>query len=150
MKNIFKKEVTDEVIDRIENLTPETPNLWGKMNVAQMLAHCNVAYDMTFTDKYPRPKGFKKFMIKLFAKNLVVGPKPYKKNLRTAPEFLITDERDFLKEKELLIHNLRKTQELGEAHFEGKDSHAFGPLTAKQWNVLFYKHLNHHLEQFGV
>ncbi|MFS4456254.1 DUF1569 domain-containing protein [Maribacter sp. 2304DJ31-5] len=150
MKNIFDKQITEEVISRIENLKPDTQNLWGKMNSAQMMAHCNVAYDLTYTDKYPKPTGFKKFMIKLLAKNLVVGPKPYKKNMRTAPEFLIHGEPDFNTEKDILINNLIKTQELGEAHFEGKDSHAFGPLTASQWNTLFYKHLNHHLEQFGI
>lgn len=89
-------------------------------------------------------------MIKLFAKNLVVGPKPYKKNMRTAPEFLIIDERDFETEKQKMIENIEKTQKLGAAHFEGKESHAFGPLTEKEWNTLFYKHLDHHLLQFGV
>lgn len=150
MKNIFNKEVTEEVIERIEKLDSSTSNLWGKMNVSQMLAHCNVAYDMTYTEKYPKPKGFKKFMIKLFAKNLVVGPKPYKKNLRTAPEFLISDPRDFEKEKSILINYIRRTQELGEKHFENRESHGFGPLTSTQWNNLFYKHLDHHLAQFGV
>ena len=150
MKNVFDLDDSKELISRINTLTADTSNLWGKMNAAQMLAHCNVAYDMTYTDKYPKPKGFKKFMIRLFAKNLVVGPKPYKRNMRTAPEFLITNERDFEAEKQKMIANIEKTQKLGVSHFEGKDSHAFGPLTEKQWNTLFYKHLNHHLEQFGV
>ena len=99
MKNIFKKDTSEELIARIEKLTPETQPLWGKMSVSQMMAHCNVAYDMTYTDKYPKPTGFKKFLIKLFAKNLVVGPKPYKKNMRTAPEFLITDPRDLKRKR---------------------------------------------------
>lgn len=150
MKNVFDPTDSKDLIDRINALNADTPSLWGKMNVQQMLAHCNVAYDMTYTDKYPKPKGFQKFMIKLFAKNIVVGPKPYKKNIRTAPEFLITDERDFEKEKNMLIGNIEKTQKLGSAHFEGKESHAFGPLTEKEWNTLFYKHLDHHLKQFGV
>lgn len=150
MKNVFDLNDSQELISRVGALTPETTPLWGKMNVAQMLAHCNVAYDMTYTDKYPKPGGFKKFMIKLFAKNLVVGPKPYKKNLRTAPEFLITDQRDFKREKKLLIENIEKTQKMGAAHFHNKESHAFGPLTEKEWNTLFYKHLDHHLQQFGV
>jgi len=150
MKNVFDPTDSIELINRINSLNANTSNLWGKMKASQMLAHCNVAYDMTYTDKYPKPKGFKKFMIKLFAKNMVVGPKPYKKNTRTAPEFLITDERDFEKEKAILIANIEKTQKLGAAHFEGKESHAFGALTEKEWNTLFYKHLDHHLQQFGV
>ncbi|MBU3025165.1 DUF1569 domain-containing protein [Zobellia galactanivorans] len=150
MKNIFDPTDVQELVSRINNLNPQSQNEWGKMNVAQMMAHCNVAYDMTYTDKYPKPKGFKKFMIKLFAKNMVVGPKPYKRNLRTAPEFLIVDERDFEMEKQKLIAYLEKTQQLGAPHFQNKESHAFGPLTSQEWNTLFYKHLNHHLQQFNV
>jgi len=150
MKNIFDTKDTMETIGRVNHLSTDSQPIWGKMNVAEMLAHCNVAYEMVYTDKHPKPKGFKKFMIKLFAKKLVVGPQPYKRNIRTAPEFLITDERDFETEKKRLIDYLEKTQQLGAAHFDGKDSHAFGALSEKEWNTLFYKHLDHHLGQFGV
>ena len=149
-KNLFDAKESQETIDRINKLSHETPNQWGAMNVAQMLAHCNVAYELVYTDKYPKPKGFRKFMIKLFAKNVVVGPKPYKKNSRTAPMFIISDKREFDTEKQRLIDHLQKTQQLGEAHFNGKESHAFGALTSKEWNTLFSKHLDHHLRQFGV
>ena len=84
-KNLFDAEESQETIERINKLTHETPNLWGKMNVAQMLAHCNVAYELVYTDKHPKPKGFQKFMIKLFAKNIVVSPKPYKKTAEQPP-----------------------------------------------------------------
>ena len=150
MKNIFDKKVVDEVVGRINKLTPKSAGLWGKMNVAQMMAHCNVSYEMVYTDKHPKPNGAMKLILKLFVKQPVVNEKPYKKNSRTAPAFLIVDERDFEKEKQRLIDYLIKTQELGEDHFHNKESHSFGPLTKTEWNNLFYKHLNHHLEQFGV
>ncbi|MGF1559307.1 MAG: DUF1569 domain-containing protein [Flavobacteriaceae bacterium] len=149
-KNLFDEKESGQTIDRINSLTPETKAKWGKMNVAQMLAHCNIAYELVYTDKHPRPKGFEKFMIKLFAKNIVVGAKPFKKNSRTAPIFLITDEKDFQREKSILVDNIVKTQKLGGAHFNGKESHAFGALTETEWNNLFSKHLDHHLQQFGV
>ncbi len=150
MKNIFEKEVSQEVISRIEKLSPESAPQWGKMDVARMLAHCNVTYDMAFTDKYPKPKGLKKWLLKTFVKPKVVSDKPYPKNGRTAPEFIIPNERDFEKEKALLIQNIEKTSALGVEHFEGKESHSFGPLSQKEWSNLFYKHLDHHLKQFGV
>ena len=150
MKNIFTKEVTDEVIKRIESLSTETQPLWGKMNVAQMMAHCSVSYEGVYTDKHPRPNGFMKFVIKMLAKNQVVSEKPYPKNSRTAPQFLITDEKDFELEKKRLIDYIIKTQELGESYFDGKESHSLGKLTKQEWNNLFYKHLDHHLSQFGV
>lgn len=150
MKNLFEAQETKDAIARIENLTASTAPQWGKMNAAQMLAHVNVAYDMAHTDQYPKAGGFKKFMLKMFVKGAVVGPKPYAKNSRTAPEFIISDSRDFNAEKTKLVNYLQKTQELGESHFHNKESNSFGPLTGKEWNVLFAKHLDHHLTQFGV
>ncbi len=150
IRNLFDPKESQETIVRINSLNSETQPLWGKMSVAQMLAHCNVAYELVYEDKHPKPKGFKKFLIKLFAKNIVVGPKPYKKNSMTSPIFIISDARDFEKEKKRLIDHIEKTQQLGGSHFNNKESHAFGPLSEKEWNTLFSKHLDHHLQQFGV
>ncbi|MDO6425067.1 hypothetical protein, partial [Saccharophagus degradans] len=76
--------------------------------------------------------------------------KPYKKNGQTAPEFVIKDNRKFETEKKRLIDYINKTQQLGENFFEGKESLSFGVLTIKEWNTMFAKHLDHHLNQFGV
>ncbi|WP_100628855.1 DUF1569 domain-containing protein [Algoriphagus formosus] len=150
MKNIFDQAVTDELTARIEALNPDSQPLWGKMSVDQMLAHCSVAYEMAYTDKHPKPNALMRFLLKTFVKSGVVNEKPYPKNARTAPVFIISDRRDFEKEKSKLISYLKKTQELGSEHFEGKESPSFGAMTAQEWNNLFYKHLDHHLNQFGV
>ncbi len=150
MKDIFTIDVTNEVLERIEKLNYESQPEWGKMNVAQMLAHCNVTYDMVFTDHYVKAKAFKKFLLSSLVKNAVVNDKPYKKNIRTAPQFLIVDEREFETEKTKLVAHIKKVQDLGPDHFEGKESNSFGNLTARQWNNMFYKHIDHHLSQFGV
>lgn len=150
MKNIFDKTVTDEVIERINKLESTTTPNWGKMSVDQMLAHCSVTYELDFEDKHPKPKGFKKWMLKTFVKNIVVSEKPYKKNGRTAPEFLIASDKDFNLEKNRLTAYIIKAQELGSNHFNQKESHSFGKLSSTEWNNMFYKHLDHHLNQFGV
>lgn len=150
MNNIFDLKETNTVIERINNLNAETKSEWGKMSVDQMLAHCNVAYEMVYEDKHKKPTGFKKWLVKLLIKPLVTGEKPYKRNGGTAPQFLIKDAKNFEAEKERLINYLKETQSLGEAHFNNKDSHSFGKLTTTEWNNLFYKHLDHHLNQFNV
>jgi hypothetical protein len=151
MKNIFDKIVSDETIQRIENLTPETQPLWGKMGIEKMLAHCNVTYEMVYEeDKHPKPNILVKFILKTFVKNKVVGEEPFSKNGQTAPQFIIKDERVFETEKKRLIEYIQKTQQLGESHFDNKESHSFGKLNKTEWNNLFYKHLDHHLSQFGV
>jgi hypothetical protein len=150
MKNVFDPAVTAELIHRIEQLQPTSPAIWGKMSVDQMLAHCNVAYEMAFTDKHPKANPVMRFLLKNFVKKGVVNEVPYKKNLPTAPAFRIKNAKNFGEEKARLIDFLNQTKALGTAHFEGKDSLSFGPMTATDWNNQFYKHLDHHLGQFGV
>lgn len=150
LPNYFSKEVSEKLIQRINSLNSSTKPVWGTMQVSQMLAHCNVTYDMLFTDKYPSPNFLVKALLKLFVKPTVVGEKPYKKLSQTAPAFLIKDERNFEIEKQKLLANISKTVDLGESHFEGKASNSFGNLSSKEWNNLLYKHLDHHLSQFGV
>ncbi|MFD2916798.1 DUF1569 domain-containing protein [Psychroserpens luteus] len=150
MTNIFDQKETETVINRINNLRVETKPKWGKMSIDQMLAHCNVAYEMVYEDIHPKPKGLKKMLVKLLIKPFVTNEKPYKKNGQTAPQFLVKDSKNFELEKERLINYLEKTQSLGESHFDNKESHSFGKLTTNEWNNLFYKHINHHLNQFGV
>ncbi len=150
LPNIFNKEISNEVIKRTNNLTPNTKANWGKMNVGQMLAHLSVMYEMVYDDKHKKPNAFMKFMLKSFIKNAVVNEKPYKRNSQTAPVFIIKGEKDFEIEKNRLIAYINKTQELGEATFDGKESHSFGVLNKTEWNNLFYKHIDHHLTQFGV
>ena len=150
MKNIFTTEISKEIINRIDKLKPESTPLWGKMAVAQMLAHCNVTYELVYDNKHPRPNGFKQFLLKAFVKQIVVSEKPYTKNGRTAPVFLIKGDKNFETEKNRLIDYIKKTQELGETHFDNKASHSFGNLSKSEWNNMFYKHLDHHLNQFGV
>ncbi|SHL66221.1 DinB family protein [Flavobacterium saccharophilum] len=150
MKNVFSTADCNEFKNRINQLTPESKALWGKMNVAQMLAHCNVAYEMVYEGIHPKPNASLRLILKLLVKNSVVNEKPYPKNNHTAPQFIIKEERNFNIERDRLIIYLNKTHELGDDHFEGKESLSFGKLSAMEWNNMFTKHLNHHLNQFGV
>ena len=150
LPNIFTKEVTDAVIKRINTLSPTSQPTWGKMSVDQMLAHCNVTYEMVFEDKHPKPNFLKKTILKLFVKRIVTSEKPFKHNSPTAPAFLIKDSRNFEQEKNRLIQYINKAQQSGESYFDNKESHSFGKLNKTEWNNMFYKHLNHHLTQFGV
>lgn len=151
MQNVFNPQDAQNYIDRINHLTPSSVPQWGKMSVDQMLAHCNVSYEMVYEpQKHKAPGAIAKFILKRFVKPKVVGEKSYPKNSPTAPQFLITQTRDFDLEKKRLIGFIQKTQQLGVEAFEGKESFSFGKLTAQEWNNMFAKHLNHHLEQFGV
>jgi len=150
LPDIFSKNETDKIIERINSLTPDTQPAWGTMSVAQMLAHCNVTYEMMYENIHKKPNAFMKIILKALVKNIVVSDKPYQHNSRTAPQFIIKETKDFAIEKQRLIDYINKTQQLGAASFDNKESHSFGALTKTEWNNMLYKHLNHHLTQFGV
>lgn len=150
LPNIFTKEVSQTLISRIENLKTDSQAKWGKMNVAQMLAHCNVTYEMIYEDKHQKPNFFMKIILKLFVKKIVTNEIPYKQNSPTAPQFVMVDAKNFEEEKKRLINHIEKTKELGEKHFDNKESFSFGVLSKIEWNNMLYKHLDHHLNQFGA
>lgn len=148
--SVYSTEVVETILARLDKLAPNTQPLWGKMNASQMLAHLCVSYDMAYGKINDKPGFPLNLIMKWIVKPLVVGSKPYPKNSRTAPVFLIADERDFEKEKSRLIGNIKQVLQDGEAAFEGRPSPSFGPLTANEWNSLLYKHMDHHFKQFGI
>ncbi|SFE04805.1 DUF1569 domain-containing protein [Flavobacterium phragmitis] len=150
MQNIFLLEDCEELISRINKLKSDSQPLWGKMSVDQMLAHCNVTYEMVYDDIHPKPNAFLRLILKYFVKKKVVDETPYPRNIKTAPQFIISGNRNFNIEKERLISYIKRTQELGKNSFEGKESLSFGKLSSEEWNNMFAKHLDHHFAQFGV
>jgi hypothetical protein len=150
LPNIFSAPIADAVIARIEKLMPNTNPQWGKMSAAQMLAHCNVIYEMSLEDIHKKPNVIVKFILTLMVKNSVVSEKPYKHNSQTAPQLVIKEDKNFEEEKRRLIQYIQKVQTLGDKYFDMKESHSFGALSSSEWNNLYYKHLDHHLGQFGL
>ena len=151
MKSVFNQADVAELTDRINMLTPQSKPLWGKMSAGQMLAHCNVSYELTYeAEKHPKPNAFVKLLLRFLVKPTVTGPKPYPRNMRTAPAFLMTEDKTFEMEKTRLLDYLNKTLSLGPEYFNDRESHSFGRLSTAEWNTMFYKHLDHHLHQFDV
>ncbi len=150
LPDIFDPKTTQILLDRINRLTPETQASWGKMSVDQMLAHCCTPYEQALGLRQDGPSFLMKWLLRTFFKKSMTNEVPYKQNLPTAPAFVVADQRDFDREKERLSTFIRQTQELGRAHFEGKKQITLGALNATEWNNLLYKHLDHHLRQFGV
>lgn len=148
--SIFDSATTDAMLSRLEGITADTVPQWGKMNASQMLAHLNVAYDIN-SGKIPVSYNpIMRFMLKLFVKDIVVGKKPYAKNGRTAPVFIVEGARDFAAEKAKLISNMKAVEAEGAAAYEGKFSASFGKLSSQEWSNQFWKHMDHHFTQFGV
>ncbi len=150
LPSIFEPETTTNCLQRLDKLKFDSKPQWGTMNAAQMLAHLNVSYDITAGKIKVYNSFFTKLMLRLFVKKMVVGEAPYPKNSRTAPQFIIADQRDFEHEKSRLINHIKITQGKGIVFFEKKENVSFGVLSAEEWSNLYYKHLDHHFNQFGI
>lgn len=101
MENIYNKLHTAEILSRIENLSPNSKPQWGKMNVAQMLAHCSAFQDIAIGSSFP-PRHWLGILIGRFVKSIFYNDKQVPHNMSTIPTILILDDRDFGKEKEIL------------------------------------------------
>jgi Protein of unknown function (DUF1569) len=119
------------------------------MDVAQMMAHCSAALDMASG----------KIVVKRTLIGRVIGPrfrhlmtndKPFGHGAPTAKELKIVDLRAFAKEQERLKQCVREFHQNGESKCTTHPHPFFGPLTPLEWSTGMYKHVDHHLQQFGV
>lgn len=149
MKSIINKESNAELLVRIENLSPHTNAQWGKMNVSQMLAHCTVGLKIAFGEITPKSNFLFKIMGKIFKKK-IFAQDSFKKSSPTSKEFIITGDRDFDTEKTTLINYVKQCSGKGADVFSKEPHGFFGKLTLEEWDELMYRHLDHHLKQFGV
>ncbi|HQQ75816.1 MAG TPA: DUF1569 domain-containing protein [Thermoanaerobaculia bacterium] len=150
MKNFFEVSNRRGLLDRLDGLRPDAAHLWGKMDVAQMCAHCAIALEVAAGD-VPKTQAFiGKVLAPFVKKKFLHGTEPLSKNSPTDPTFVVSDSRDFAREKARLVEIAKRFGEAGAAAADGRVHSFFGRLTGEEWGVLMYKHLDHHLRQFGA
>lgn len=146
VKNLFDAAVKQDIIDRINKLTPDAQRHWGKMDVAQMLAHCQMPLGVA-VGKHKLKSSFLIGLIGPLFKKKLFNDKPFTQNLPTDKSFKIANPRDFEKEKQNLIQMIN---DFSETTMSNERHPFFGKLTKEQWSKGSWKHLDHHLRQFGV
>jgi len=149
VKNLFDPSVKQEIIERINKLTPQTQGQWGKMNVSQMLAHCQVPMEVGLGERSLK-QGLMGKLFGRIAKRQLLSDAPIKKNLPTDPSFLVKDERNFEKEKQLLHSLIDRFANADAVAIAQKPHPFFGVMTSDEWGKLMWKHLDHHFKQFGA
>jgi hypothetical protein len=148
MKNLFQPDAVNEVISRIDRLQPTTQHQWGKMEVAQMMAHCSATLDMA-SGRLIVPRPLIGRILGPFVRSSFTNEKPFSKSSPTDKKFVIADKRDFAREQEQLKVRIRQFHQGGEAQCTKHPHSFFGSLTPQEWAIGMYKHLDHHLRQFG-
>jgi len=148
MPSVFEPETANKILGRINQLQPDSIGQWGKMNVAQMMAHVSTVLELGTGDRHEKPKLIFRLLGPLM-KKMVLNTKPYKPNLPTGKNFIMANERSFDIEKERLLQVYNSFVQSA-ATIEGKEHPIFGKMTAAEWGFSQWKHLDHHLRQFGV
>jgi len=151
MKNLFEAAVANQVKTRLGNLEAQSERRWGKMTAAQMLAHCSVSMQWAVgevaPEKLPLPA---RLMGRLVKPMVFRNEDPLRKNSPTARSLIVADERDFRKERERLSGLIDRFTAGGAAGCTKNPHSFFGKMSPEEWAILMYKHLDHHLRQFGV
>jgi|WetSurMetagenome_2_1015567.scaffolds.fasta_scaffold413001_2 hypothetical protein len=149
MKSILNESEKLGIIERINKLSPETKPQWGTMSVSQMLAHCTISLKLAFGEIKPE---LKEEIINYgkSVKDKVLATEMFSKDLPTSKEFLVTDNQEFEENKNALIEYINRYSKT-DLNSPVKGVHPFfGELTVDEWGKLIWKHMNHHLTQFGV
>ena len=141
-------DVYQDTLARIEKITPGTKPQWGSMTSAQMMAHCAEIQEVS-NGKELKGTPFIAKLLKGYIRKMVVSDKPYPKSTQTHPQYKQTVDRDFEAEKKRLLAAMEQFVQLQEK--VGEIPHSlFGQMTADEKGWSMYKHLDHHLTQFGV
>ena len=149
MKTLFDPATHEEVVRRVESLQPSADRQWGKMTSAQMLEHTARALDMAI-GKTPRQQALLGKLIGWIFRKEFVGEKPFRKNGPTGPDFIVKTEPDFGRTRDKVKTLLDEFHALGENGCDGNVHLFFGTMTGAEWGVTQYKHMDHHLRQFGA
>ena len=153
MKNLFEPTLVEDVKRRIMRLHPESERRWGKMLLAVVLAHCTSGLQMAMGTINPKRAPFPANVIGRLIKPLVFGDdKPIRRNSPSSPELFTADsiQCEFERERMQLIKAIDSFVSTGAACCSQHPHPFFGPLNPQQWAILMYKHVDHHLRQFGV
>lgn len=137
-----------KILARLATLRPDSARLWGKMDAQRMLAHCQQPLRVALGDLQLR-RGLVGFLFGGMARRKLLADKPWDQGMPTAPEFKVPGSGDFGREREQLAALVRRF-EAGPSVLTQEPHPFFGALTAEQWDRLQWKHLDHHLRQFGA
>jgi len=150
MKNLFDAARVEEVKQRIARLRPDSQRQWGKMNAAQAVEHCSRGLELALGDLRPPRALLGRIMGPIIKPKVLENDEPLRRNTPTVKGLVILDERDLAKERARLYGVIDQFVAAGPKGCTTHPHSFFGPLTPQEWAILMYKHLDHHLRQFGV
>lgn len=151
MKSMYAIDAYEEVVRRIDNLQGDAAAQWGKMNVSAMLAHCSEIFEVFNGTK--ELKGTPWFMRPLrgLIRRAVFSAKPFRRGVPTHPQYDVSGGTfDFDDERDRLLANIAAFVSEDPDVASRREHPLLGVSTPDERGTMMYKHLDHHLSQFGV
>lgn len=150
MKTLFDKTTNDIIISRIEKLKPSSKARWGKMDAAKMLAHLDLSFQANFGEIVLKRDLLLSTILKPVSRKILLGEKPFWKNMPTDKKLIPKKPVDFFAEQERVIDVIKKYIIFGPEIISKNPHNILGKITPEQSAFISYKHLDHHLRQFGI
>jgi hypothetical protein len=150
MKNLFEVARVEEVKKRMAQLRPDSERQWGKMTAAQAVAHCSGGMELALGDRKPPRMLIGRIIGGMIKPKVLGNDEPMRRNSPTVKGLVVQDERDLGAERERLCGLIDRFAAAGPKGCTSHPHSFFGRLTPDEWAILMYKHLDHHLRQFGV
>jgi hypothetical protein len=148
-KSLWDPRADQELLARFAKLTQHTQRQWGKMTASQMVKHCVEPIRGLLGEIDVPMRGSPAFLRMFPLKQLIIYVTPLPKGAPTAPAFVVQYEPDLDASRKELAEALERTLKRGR-NGTYTPHPAFGKLTGNAVGALTYKHLDHHLRQFGV
>lgn len=146
--HLFDAQCLHGIKSRILELASGSQPLWGKMDVAQMFAHCVYVMQNALGEVQQKRK-WQGYLFAPFIRHRYYSNQTFK--ARHVPStFKIVDEADFEREQQRLLNQLDLFHQDGPERCKGAIHPMLGAFTPEQWAIGQYKHIDHHLRQFGV
>jgi len=150
MESMFEAANVEELKERLTRLRPDSERQWGTMTVAQAVAHCSLGMEMAVGEIRP-PRALAGRLLGRVVKPMALREgEPMRRNSPTAKELVVGDDRDLDAERERLCSLIDRFAVAGPTGCTTHPHAFFGRLTPDEWAMLMYKHMDHHLRQFGV
>jgi hypothetical protein len=136
-----------ELIDRLERLSPEATPLWGTMTAPQMLAHLADWMLMAKGELKTAPKN--RLLRFPPLKQLAIYWLPFPRGVPTAPELISRKPSEWATERAAVREHVQWFGNL-DPKVVWPEHPVFAKMSTQAWCVLGYRHMDHHLRQFGV
>lgn len=150
MKNIFDSQTIKELKTRLHQIDGTSKAQWGKMNVYQMLKHCTENERLMLRQKTLKRLFIGRLFGPMALKSNIKDDAPLGRNSPTHPDLKFNGQGNVDSQKQAWLQLLDKYPTMQPEDYRSFTHPFFGKMNSEQVSQFAYKHIDHHLRQFGV